>query len=572
MGESTANKPRFLGPHCDIISAILERRGWSVKRLASETGGDDSRLSKIVRGIAPLTHVQVQKLEAASVLTASERAVCRRVAAQHMMATSRGVAPEADTPEAADPAVLRRVSAARRKMARDEIRDVKKGRFFVTTAVQGAPVRGAALSAVTAYCAEHRARLIILPSRAHLRPLSDTEYPLDDIILEHHWQDVYKSYRFNQHLTALDLDIRPYKTDPLTGLSAYGAAEQHSYLFAHTTQRMQLQPNPRGHHPRMQQCTGAITEPVYFDTTSGELAFDRHIMGGLIVEIDRDLFHVRKVQFGEDGSFYDLADGVPRRYSAAGVEPARARLLSRGDDHGGPSVWGDEVANAACDQLTAELQPDVVTVEDVFDGASINPHAAKSISQVLGTPAAATTLAAEGEATAAHLSRIRATMRDDAILVIKPANHSRFLNRYLDGGKWTEDRVNYLTALDLAVQYHKYGHDPVRCLIDMRGELGTWLQQDESFVVEGVECGFHLDQGVNGGPASNRAHATAHGRAVGGHVHTPSSLWGVDRSGTMSRLRLGYNTGPSSHAHAVVVVWPGGQRTHVIMIGGKYRL
>lgn len=570
---SASTKTKFADTHCDIFTDVLARRSLSIARVAEMVGTDASKLSKIIRGLSPLTPHQLEKFQGAGLLTASEMAQCRRIATAHAIAASRGMSGAEEPDEPLDPAQVRRISAARKKMERAEVRETKRGRFFVTCVVQGAPVRASALAAVRQFCELRKAKPVFLPLKAHLRPLSDVEYPLDDVILEDHWRDVYKSLRFNQHLTALDFDLRPYKADPLIGLAPYGATDAHSYLFAHTTQRESFLPNPKGKHPRIQYTTGAITEPTYYDTTSGEMAFDRHVMGGLIVEIDRDFFAVRRVQFAADGSFYDLADGDPCKYTAQGAEPARARLLSRGDDHGGPGVWGDAVANEAVEVLTGEVQPDVVTVEDVFDGASINPHAAHSISQVLGTPHRAVTLAAEGEETADHLRRIRASMRPDAELVVKGANHSRFLNRYLDGGKWTQDRTNYLIALDLAVAYHKRKMDPVRVLIDPENAIGLkWLEPEESYVVEGIECGFHLDEGTNGGPASNRSHAVAHGRAIGGHVHAPATLWGITRTGTLTKLRQGYNSGPSSWAHAVALVWPGGQVQLVVIIAGRFRL
>jgi hypothetical protein len=323
----------------------------------------------------------------------------------------------------------------------------------------------------------------------------------------------------------------------------------------------------------MLAATGAITEPHYYDTTSGEQAFERHVMGALVVEIDGDKFHVRQLQFAEDGSFWDFADGLCLRYSADGITKGTARLIGRGDDHGGPSVWGDPTANEAAAKLTTELQPDMVTVEDMFDGASVNPHAVKSISQRLGTPRAATTIASEGEVTRLHLQSIRALLKKGAQLVVKPSNHHRFLNRYLDDGRWPLDSVNYSPlVLTLARLYHFDGVDPVQALVDPDQSIARWLRRDDSFVVEGVEYGFHLDEGNNGGPASNRAHAASHGKAGGGHVHSPQILWGIFRSGTMARKRQGYNSGPSSWEHSLEVCWPGGMRQLVHIIDGSYRL
>lgn len=571
-----SNTP-FFGPHCDILYAVLDRRGWSIKTMATESGLDDSRLSKIMKGTQPFTLHQLERLVGASLLTASEAARCRKVATAQALRVSRGAASAGPSDDDADvelaPEERRRLTAATKRLDRDEVRSVRKGRFFVTAVMQGAPARVGALAAIEVFKKERKAKPIFLPLRAHLKPLSDKEYPLDDSILEGHWKDVYRSVQFNEHLTAADLDLRPYRADPLIGLAPYGAKDGHSFLFAHTTQRAQFHPNPKGKHPRVQYCTGCVTEPLYIATTSGEMAFDRHVMGGLVVEIDADRFHVRQIQFDEAGGFYDFADGVPAYYGPDGMQvDVRASLLGRGDDHGGPSVWGDETACKAIDVLTNEVRPRVVTVEDLFDGASINPHALRSLSQQLATPVGAPTLLAEGKATALHLRRIWDSMPNDARLVVKASNHHRFLNRYLDEARWVKDPNNYKTALGLAAAYHLEGKDPVQVLVDPGDEWADWLKQDESFVVEGIEYGSHLDEGTNGGPASNRSHAAAHGRAGGGHVHAPQILWGIIRTGTMAKLKQGYNTGPSSWAHAVELCWPGGMRQLVVVIDGRYRL
>ena len=78
--------------------------------------------------------------------------------------------------------------------------------------------------------------------------------------------------------------------------------------------------------------------------------------------------------------------------------------------------------------------------------------------------------------------------------------------------------------------------------------------------IKSWECGLHGHIGVNGSRANTRQYAnTTNDKIIKGHDHTPTRINGVISVGTTSRLRLGYNEGPSSWGHANAIIHKNGK-------------
>ena len=114
---------------------------------------------------------------------------------------------------------------ARAKIDRSVRLDAENSFIVVTQAIQGAEVFMPFLKAIENFQARSKAKLVILPGKAHLKPLSDDEYPLDSRLFQDHGNDIYRQVEVNRFLSIIDLDIRPYVVDPLNGLSALGAED-----------------------------------------------------------------------------------------------------------------------------------------------------------------------------------------------------------------------------------------------------------------------------------------------------------------------------------------------------------
>ena len=464
------------------------------------------------------------------------------------------------------------IKTAKAQIDRVVIKNYKHQRIFITTAVQGAKADLSFLKSIETYLKQKDAELIILTTRAHLKPLREEEYPLDKAIHDKYHDNIYQQVQLNRFLTAINIDARPAVSDPLSALAELGADEGRSYIIAHTQQRMQTYPNGLHNVARVQQCTGAVTLPVYRNNKAGLLGDKRHVIGGVIVEIHNDMFHVRVVQADTDGSFIDLGVRYLPNGSVRSGEMERPEALVRGDDHGGPEIYGDPEANEAIDEITQSLKPRRVFIHDLFDGASISHHNEHNINAKLLVPQKAHTLEEELAATRRFLHHIKQRSPKDSELFIVSANHNEHLHRYLNEGRWIKDAKNYKTALELAFQYHVKGRDPLVQGIDPEQILATWLGRNETVNVEGICASHHGDRGINGSRGSLKADAVAFGRSVGGHSHSPGIYRGAIRVGSTSRLRLPYNDGPSSWAHCLALIYKRGLFQLIITVNGVWCL
>ena len=64
----------------------------------------------------------------------------------------------------------------------------------------------------------------------------------------------------------------------------------------------------------------------------------------------------------------------------------------------------------------------------------------------------------------------------------------------------------------------------------------------------------------------------SYGLSVTGHAHGPEILRGAYQNGTMSKLKLSYNEGPSDWVHANTVVYANGMRQLINSFEGDWRL
>lgn len=469
-----------------------------------------------------------------------------------------------------------KIAEATAMIDRSIIRNYKHQRIIITTAVQGAKVNNPFLASMETYIKHWGAELLILTTRAQTKPLAELEYPIDELLVERHGESLSKSIEINRFLSAIDIDIKPHTKDPLSGLQDLGADVGRSYIFAHTTQRMKTYPNGLKKYPRIQWCTGAVTDPLYRDNKAGLLGDKRHLIGALIVEVRDDMFLIRNVQADTDGSFIDITGGgMAKRYKPDGKieHNIRADALIRGDEHGGPEAYGDPEANAALDELTRKLQPKNVVLHDLMDSASVSHHREGNISATLGVKAAINTLEKELAVTKRHVEKVKAAMLPDAQLMIISSNHNDHLHQYLDNPKrWPLDKTNYLKALELANVYHNLGMDPLKYAIDPTGELARWVGEDEEVRLgDNVQVGSHGHKGIGGARGTVQSDAVAFGKSSSGHSHSPAIFLGATKCGTSSLLSMGYNAGPSSWAFASEVLYKGGRQL-VFIVNGLWRL
>jgi hypothetical protein len=96
------------------------------------------------------------------------------------------------------------------------------------------------------------------------------------------------------------------------------------------------------------------------------------------------------------------------------------------------------------------------------------------------------------------------------------------------------------------------------------------LGRSDSFVVKGWELGQHGDIGSNGSRGSLVQFRKLNTKIVVGHYHSPGRKDGALAVGTTSKLRCGYNIGPSSWLHSHVIIHKDSKAQHINFIKGGY--
>lgn len=439
------------------------------------------------------------------------------------------------------------------------INKINKQTLVLSTAVTGAKVDLDALKSVEVFCKKNNAQLVVLVS------LADSRTSLLDPVLKS-YPIIVSDTKLNNNLSIKGIKNMAKRADPVTGLPRIGQRNS-SIILASPKQRLSFVPTGPSALPHALMSTGAITSPSYLTSSIltnqvDYMADNDHVMGGVIVELDKDKFHFRQIQFNK-GSFVDL--GV--RYSSSGTKKEAPEAFVLGDLHSGQI---DEVALKCWKDVTNLTGAKSWIIHDGFSGESVNPHKDKDI-VAKAQMAMANQLSLESELTT-FVKDIVDISKQVEVVIVK-SNHDEFLDRWLKAGKYVEDGLNHRIALDLAIQVVD-GNDPIKWyfnkLVSKTKNKVTWLRRDESYKVGGIELGQHGDVGANGARGSAVSMENAYGKCVYGHTHSPQinrNSWCV---GTTSKLQLDYNRGASSWFHTSCLVYADGSRQMINSIEGKF--
>lgn len=439
--------------------------------------------------------------------------------------------------------------------------------FVITTAVVGCQVHQGFLDSIKLYCSTNKAKLLVLPSAD---PASVSKWTIDSRVGSD--SIVFSDLRLNRNLFVSAIKLSAKQIDPITGLSRIGQRDG-SFVFASPKQRLRFIPVANVNFPHAMMTTGAITvqnydTERYMSERTAYIASHDHVLGALVVELEDDgVFHFRQVQAEpETGAFADLG----RRYHGGTKEVTTYRpdAIVLGDLHAGETETKALEAFLSVSKTTGAA---AVVVHDGFNGKSINHHERKRVVlQALNSDNSVDSLDGELDSLAASLARLAGCF--DSVYVVK-SNHDEFLDRYLDDGAFLRDRKNFSQAVKM-ISHRFDGNDPIPASVKER--LGkqadniVWLKRDDDFKIAGIQLGAHGDHGPNGARGNARNLETAYGDCVVGHAHTPEILRGCYVVGTLSKLRLGYNLGPSSWMHTSCLVYPNGSRQLINLIDYRW--
>jgi len=461
----------------------------------------------------------------------------------------------------------------------------KVERFLVTAAQNATPVHKGFVNALEVAANKHSAEILVIPLR-YKNPTSSWSASQKN---EETWAPEVSPYLWNtrkalnQNLHVVgDAKIQPTASNPLTGFD--GLTHGESAIFGHTKLQLRTVPVPSGKLPKIMTTTGACTKPNYTDSRAGKLGEFHHTLGACMVEIRGREFHIRQINAeSKTGAFIDLDTYYGIDWAKKGYAPApRALALDMGDTHVDAVDPAVDRATFGKGGIVDLLNPAELIWHDLLDGDSINPHhRGNPFLGVHKRQFGMDNAEAEVQRAVAFLD---ARTKGGRLSVVVPSNHDDFLTRYLIATDWRQDATNAEFYLESALAMVRQAKSKdanaeklsaftywVARILGSRPDVKC-LANDESHVVAGIETGLHGDKGPNGARGSLKNLRRIGVKVIVGHSHSPGIDEGGYQNGTSTRLRLGYNSGPSSWLNAHTVIYGNGKRSLLNVINGRWRL
>jgi len=461
-------------------------------------------------------------------------------------------------------------------------RDVKalerRQDFFVTCAVQEARANRDFLGAIQAWCGERDATLVINPVN-YVNPRTRGE--AERTRADKWWDPALAEYMLENELRPHpELSIMTTKAqatahNPLPGRLS-GRTQARSAVFGHPQLSMRTVATPQSKLPKILYSSGAITDKNYSETLAGDMADFHHSLGGVIVEVRGNRFHLREVTWDGKG-FTDL----DRRYTAKGGEDAPPpEALVMGDIHA-PHFVSPTVMAATFGQggIVETLRPRRLVLHDLADNRNTNPHELMNrltrAALVAGKHGEGS-LARELEGVAEWLCALPGF---EEVLVVR-SNHDDFIGRWLERQQPEPQNAKLFHQLCyLMLDHHeRTGRFPIPLELALRElrpnllpESVRFLDHDESFRIGGVELGMHGHNGPDGARGTIQNFSRIGTRSVIAHKHGPGIWQGAYQVGLSGIYRHGYNVGPSSWLQSHALVHENGYRQLVHMIKTYWR-
>ena len=447
----------------------------------------------------------------------------------------------------------------------------KSKRYLITGAQNATPVHKGFWAALCVAAKALDAEIIVIPLR-YRNPTSLWSASAQGDLT---WAEEVLPHLFNGRL-ALNQNLRvladvktvPTASSPLTGME--GLTGRESCILGHTRLQFKTVAVPSGHQAKILTTTGACTVPNYTDSKAGKLGSFHHSLSALIVETDGKFFALRQLLADKDGSFFDVADGEIRKFTHTGIEKHdRIQALNLGDVH--VDNVDAKVVEATRD-LIAATKPDYIVFNDLLDGESVNPHEKGDPFLALRKHSKHRHIVlAEVKRAIAFVANLTPA---DSVAIVVSSNHDDFLRRAIVSTDWRLEREpeNARFYLTTALAMLDSDISPLAMWAEKLGSSARFLRTDESFTLSGVELSLHGHQGPNGARGSAKNLSRIGTKSTIGHSHSPVIEAGCWQAGTMSRLRLGYNTGPSSWMQTHVIQYENGKRCLIHVIDGRWRL
>lgn len=361
----------------------------------------------------------------------------------------------------------------------------------------------------------------------------------------------YGQVKLGDTLISANSRISPTAKDPLTGFEIL--ANGNHLILGHSKIHFKTLPRLRGEKLIAMSSTGYLSVRNYSNSKAGQVAFENHSYGFVVVE--KGLVP-RNVKVKSDGTFVDLIYNVDGEVTEI--------------DYSEGLVWGDIHARELnkevyekTKELSGMLKPKTHVLHDVLDGSTVNPHESKDMFiQRLKITKGEHLIEDEVEECLDLVADLKECCGD---VVVVESNHDNFLQRFIDNENWKRDLHNSPAYLKYAliqqtVDLRDYGNIFGYLLHEsFNGEV-SYIKMGESFKLADYECGLHGEHGTNGSRGSAQGFNRLNRKMIHGHQHSPVLINNVTTVGVTCNLNQYYNRkGLSSWAYAHSVVHHNGK-------------
>lgn len=382
-----------------------------------------------------------------------------------------------------------------------------------------------------------------------------------------------------------EMNTLPTATMPLSGFETY--TKDKWGIFPHAKIQLQAVATAKLARTKQLMTTGCVTMPNYVQKKAGIKASFHHQIGAVLVELMPDgTFFCRHLQAdglgAAQGGFYDLDRRIEEGQVTTGH---RVEALTYGDIHHekldpvvAATTWGygGEIDGEL--SLLDYLRPKHQFFHDLSDFSPRNHHNVKDPHFMLRTFKHGTDDVAEALAGCSLF--LNHTMREWCRSVVVQSNHDNALLRWLKEHEWRYDPVNALFYLETQTKYVRQlmagvTDPPIfeQVLRDFAGSAAdnvTFVSEDDSYLVLGIEHAMHGHLGANGARGNPRHYTKMGSKSVTGHTHSPQIIDGAYVVGVSGMLDMGYNRGLSSWDHVHCITYPNGQRVLITMMGSRW--
>lgn len=359
-----------------------------------------------------------------------------------------------------------------------------------------------------------------------------------------------------------DVKVQPTASDPLMGFE--GLTGDSSSIIGHPASHLRSLPVLSGTPHKFLATTGAVTLPNYTDSRAGKKGEFHHTYGFIIIECKNDdTFYLRQVSASPDGSFCDLVFRVDGGTINV-IQEIPCFIL--GDIHAA-NINRDVFKKTL--SFFSKVRPHNVILHDLLDGESISHHDKRD-------PVKCYAKLVSGKSSLANELKLTDSILNELLPynpVVVSSNHQDWVDRWINEQDWKKDLENSplymeLTLARLSGKASKgaYAYHVEKTF----GDSVKYLDRDDSFKIMGWELANHGDKGFNGSKGNLTQYSKLSTKVIVGDYHQPGRRLGALSVGTYSKLRMGYNVGPSSWVNGGALIHPNGKAQHILFMDNNF--